>query len=756
MVGELPADFVQEESGQIELAPERFKSAGEIKDVCDQLVDADRLRVPWRTAIDGIADGNATYKLKTLKDKGQGWRARVNYRGMEGILQARQTPFFDLVTEVNPCIEVCLDYGKGQEKADWERAIAKNFHLMLMKRWRANFNYHIPLQQLEMLKHGIGCHIWPGNRNCWTPDTPLSGMILFPDGVSLNIQEKLDYFMLRDFLPGYALYNYIRNEKAATQLGWNVECTWSALAQSSKNQYRSGGTNRWNVEQAQREYKQGDIGTTTARQAGVWLNHLFVKEIGTGNISQYTVAEGVTNMEKGDKSDPFRDCLFRRRNRFDSWKELIVLFPYDIGSGGLLHSVRGLGARTKDFFELMNRVTNAMADQVLLGSLPTVQQTGNVDPDKMRLMKLGSLNIIPQNLALQPGLNFPPLAQGPLALLQEFRGTLASNNQSYMQGTPEPMDRETAESFRMRSQNQGQVGKGVHSLYASNWQQALERMFRISSKREATIGNSVSAQLAREFQDRCLKEGVPTQAFNNVYEVNEVTSTGAGSAAARIDALLTIFKLIYPTTTESKKINIERDLVSNLVTSSKVDRYARSEQDNEMPDQDASFAVQENNGLAQGGDAEVAPTQDHVDHLTKHLQKAGQIVQLVYGGQIEPAQGLPVIQKFGQHSAGHLQLLQGNPMRKAEFEALQKEWIALSVIADKLQQQVQANQNRTNPTPAEKVSDNLKVGLADVAAKERIGMAEVASRSRIDLTKLGITSRLDAAKIAMNGHAKAA
>jgi hypothetical protein len=755
--GEIPRDFEDQEGGGVIVSPERFKNAGEIADCCNEMVDADRQRAPWRASIDGLIDGNATFKLSTLKAKGQAWRARCNYRGAEGALQSVQTPFYDLVTEVDPCVEVMLDFGKGVDQADWANAIASDFHWMLMKKWRESFNFHIQLQQLEMLKHGLGCHIWPGKKSCWCPDTPATGMVLFPDGVTINLKEKLDYFMLRDFLPGFALYKHIRNEEAATKLGWNVDTVWQALAQSSKNQYRTtGGTGRYTAEQAQREYKAGDIGTSNSHQSGIWLNHLFVKEIETGMISQYTVAEGiVVNGPTGGKTDdPWASCLFRKRNKFDEWP--LVIFPYGIGNAGLIHTIRGLGARTKDFFELMNRLTNAEVDQVLVGSLMTVKQTGAQDPDKLRLTRIGMMNIIPQGLEIVPGVQFPPLDKGPIALIQQLERGYQTNNQSYLQGTPEPVDRETATSFSSRTQNSGQVSKGIHSLYAGNWQQALERMLVTAASPQAAVGDSYDAELARAFQERCIRHGVPKEALVHIEEVNEVLSTGAGSPAARIDALSTIFERIYPTTTEPRKINIERDLVATLVSSSKVDRYARSHDDNNLPDEDSSLAVVENNGLASGGDALVSPQQNHVEHLTEHGKKAQEIVQAVMAGQMDPEQALAIIQKFGAHMADHLKALSGNPMRKAEFEQLRKEWVALSVIADKLQQQISQHQNSNKQPPKEQISDSLKIGQAKVAASERIGMAKVASKGRIDLSKLAIDSKIKAAELAMNGSRKVA
>lgn len=751
MTGEIPADFQQTQSGEVVVSPERFSSAGEIRDLANQMLAADRIRAPWRASIDGLIDGNPTYKLSTLKSKGQSWRARVNFREAEGLINSRQTPFYDLVTEVDPCIEVELNYGAGPTNADVCNKIAKHFHWMFLTAWRSGFNFHIPLQQLEMLKHGIGCHVWPSNPYKWIPRTPASGHVLFPDGITLNLREDLDYFMLRDFLPGYAVHNFIRNEKAAAREGWNVPMVWDALLQTSKLTYRSGEY-RYGLEQLQREIKSGDIGTTQSRQSGLWLNHLFVKEIGTDKISQYTVAEGVSTLRGGKgKSDPFADCLYKKRNRFEEWP--LVIFPYCMGNGGLLHTVRGLGARTKDFFELSNRIYNAMADQILVGSTLNVKQTGDVDPEKLRLMRLGMMSIIPKGLEIITGVQFPNLSQGPLALQDRLHQTLNQNNESYLQSTPDAMDRETATSYQMRMQNSGQVSKGTHAQYASNYQMLLEKIFFICRKPEAALGSSLSATLAKAFQDRCAADGITTDMLARVTEVREVFSTGAGSAAARLDSLMTIFKMIYPTTTEERKINIERDLVAAVTSGAKVDRYARSHDDGEMPTSDDSLAVQENNGLSAGGDAEVAPMQDHVGHITRHLHKGEEITQGVMQGQSDPGQGYMAIIKLGEHTARHLEILQTNPMRKQEFVALEKKWRALSVIADKLKQQLDARATaQPQQSPQEQASDQLKIGMAKVGVQDQLGQAKLASKTRLDLSRLAIDGRIKAMKTQLDAR----
>lgn len=726
MIGDLPATI--QPDGK--LPSERFANAAEVRTACQTMITADNRRATWRAAINGLIDGNVPYSRAALKAKNQGWRANVNYREAEGYINAPQSAFYDLVTEAKPCIDIDLDYGSGKDRAVWEDAIEKNYTWLLLKRFRKRLNFHLPLQQREMLVHGLGVHVWPkAYVNNWIPRTPLTGRILFPDECSLDFDEDGEYFMLRDYVPAHSLYAFIRNEGAAARLGWKPDQVWKALAQTSKTGINS---NRFgsDIEELQREMKRGDIGTAS-RTNGIWLNYIFVKEFDSRqSISMYVVAERIDTP----------DYLFKRRNLFDSWP--MNWFPYDVGAG-TVQSLRGLGARAKDFFELSNRLKNAMADQVLLGSTIPLQQVSAVDPDKMKLMKFGMMSILPQGLQIATGFKFPDLSNGPLALEQNLKSTLRENNEAYLSGTPEPKDRETALSFQMRAQDSAQVSKSTHGLYGSNLCQFHETVLPMvvrASKMASSTNEPAYITMAKEFREKCRKDGVPDAALDHIAEIREVTSTGAGSASARIQALMTIMQYVYPDTTEDRKVNIIHDLCSALVTSSKVDRYARNLDDNEMPDSDDSFAMLENDALTNGGDAVAASRQNHVKHATSHLQKASEIVQAVQRGQMDPAQALGAIQAIGRHTAQHLKMLEGNPLRKQEYQALMKELLALSSIADQLHNQVTDAQNQ--PDPQEQASDKLKIGLANVHANAQIKHAKFLSDSSLKAQKQQFDTRL--------------
>lgn len=747
--GEIPATV--DEQGA--LPDDRFKNAGEARETCQKMINADNRRSAYRAAINGLMDGNAPYPRGMLKEKKQSWRSNTNFLELQGYINAPQSAFYDLMFEANPCIDIDLDFGQGAQQATWEESIERNYTWLLFKRFRKSMNFHFPLQQREMLVHGLGVHVWPkAYANCWIPRTPLTGKILFPDQCSLDFDSDGDYFMLRDYVTASQLYGFIRNEGAASRLGWKPDQVWKALAQTSNN---STNNDRRDLEDIQRQAKAGDIGWSQ-RTPGLWVNYLFYKEFDTGKISLKATAEKIETP----------DYLFDRRNLFDSWP--MVSFAYDCG-GGTFQSLRGLGARAKDFFELSNRLKNAMADQVLLGGTIPLQQTSAIDPDKMRLMKFGLMSILPMGLSIAQGLKFPDLSNGPLALAQELKSTLRENNQAYDTGTPEPKDRETGQSFLMRTQDSAQMSKSTHGQYGSNLCQFHEKVFPMVIRASKMSGNAPYITMAKEMVARCKRDGVPAEALDHVTEIREVTSTGAGSAAARIQAIMTILQYVYPDTTEDRKINILHDLTAALVTSSKVDRYARSLSDAEdLPDNDDSFAMLENDSLSQGKPALVGTHQNHAKHTISHLKAAGEITMAWQQGQMHPEEAYAGLHSFGEHTAprppsndgsdpgGHLYYLSLNPLRKQEFDQLHTEWLALSKIADQCLHQVQQQQDaQQQPSSEQQQSDQLQIGLAKVQSNAQLKEQKFVHDSQIKEAQFALNNRLKFGQAAANTRIKA-
>lgn len=728
MVGEIPHILKTTDAGETVLAPERFKNSSEVREVCQGMIRADRPRSSERAIVDGQADGHPCYSLAKLKAKNQGWRARTNHRGLEGKLQELSNIFFDLNTEVDPAIRVFIDYGKGEETVRWQECIAKNYTRMLLQQW-SGFDYHIPMRDNVMLRHGLGAHVWP-IKGRWEPRTPAAGHLLFPENTSVDFNGQGESFLLREFTPAHVLYGYVKNEESARKSGWNPEAVWEVLKQSSKS-----GTTIDSPEEYQRSLRNADYGTSMTRQSGVWLNYLFIVEVGSKKISQYCVAESIET----------KDYLLKRRNYFDGFEDVITLFPYEIPASGLLHSIRGFGARSHVHYDTLNKVYNAMTDNVLLSMYPQFSQTAQTDPEKLKLMRIGAMTIYPQGVTPQT-LNLPNLAQGGIPLSQILNASINENNQTYLAGTPEPKDRETALSFQMRAQDSSRVSKATHSLYYRNVTRFHKKCLYTALKPNGS--NESWAVLAREFRERCIKDGVPEAAFTRIVDVESMRSVGAGSVAQRLQSLMLLKENVYPNASEDRKIAWERDVAAVAAGYSQVDRYARSTEDANTPNNDDTIISLENAALMQGEDVVANSGQDHVKHGQGHLARASEIVQAVEQGELGAEQALAAIQSIGRHTAQHVQALDGNPLRKAEFDGLMQELMALGQIAEQLQQQIAEEQEMAEQQQA--VSDGLQIGLAKVEADSQVKQAKFQHDAALKEAKLQRDTRLKFGQAAAN------
>lgn len=713
--------------------PPRFKDYTEVISVCSQMVQADGRRTEWRAGYEKLWGGNPTYSLAGLKATNQSWRARANYRELEGVVSSEQTLDYDLETEVDSIIDIDLDYGKGQEQRDWEDCIEKEFTWLIRNRWD-DYNFHVPFRIFQKLLHGMGTHLWPDLTGNWIPRTPRAGHVLFPDDCPFNFNEDGEYFMTQDFLPAHIVYRKIANEKEAHALGWNPDCVWRALANSSGKGYSGTGRgDAWRPDALVRSMRNGDIGYTATNQAGLWIDTLFIREFETGRITQYGVARGV---EAGG-------YLFEKRNRFPDFSDILVTFPYDIGDG-TMHGVKGLGPRLKVFFELSNRIKNAMADQVMLSAYPHFKQLqSGLDPDKLKLMKVGAMTIAPFGLE-EIISKYPPLDNGPLALSRELGQTMRGNNRGQMGGSVvEQQDRMTAEEYAMRQQDANRLSNGSVSLQRSNLRKLYQKMLFAAC--EDSQSEQPWAKMAREFRKRLADKGVPKAALKHISEVRAKVNAGKGSASAQLHSLMTLMQTVYPATSDDRKIAIERDITAALFGYSNVDRYARSVNDNDMPDNDDSFIVLENDALSSGGKALAAPKQNQVQHLEGHMALAQEIVQAVQEGQMDPQQAYAAIFAIGTHCSEHLKFLQGNPMEAEKFGQLYNQWQALSRIADKLKSDIESAAE--GQPPEEKISDNLRIGMAKVQADSQVKMAKADADMQLKMRKQSFNERMNWQKL---------
>src|SRR3954469_15935726 len=124
MKGDLPKTISVGSEGNYEV-PERFSNAGEVREICRAMISADRTRAAMRSRVDGLVNGWPTYPKSVSASKGLGFIPGVNYGEATGLIDAQQTPLYDLVTEVDHIIEIDLDIKaeSSEQLQDWQNTI---------------------------------------------------------------------------------------------------------------------------------------------------------------------------------------------------------------------------------------------------------------------------------------------------------------------------------------------------------------------------------------------------------------------------------------------------------------------------------------------------------------------------------------------------------------------------------------------------------------------------------------------------------
>lgn len=730
----MPADSIPRTPVEKGDVPERFKNAGDVISLATQMFSADQRRSLWRADITRLWSGEPIYPLDKLKALGQGWRARTNYRGLEAAVTTENGLDYDLETQGKALVSVYLDLPDGQQRDDMEEKIAAEFKWLLQTRWAESYNFHINRRIHNKNLFGMGFHVWPdAHTGNWMPRTPNPGEILFPDGCPFNFKEDGDYFMMRDWIPSYQLYRKIEglSDKEAENIGWNKDVVWKALTLINKQTGRNQAYGSLGVERVAEMYRDGDIGYYASQQSGIYINSVFVREYESGKVSQYSVAQGLD----------INEYLYKKRNKFDDWP--LEVFPYDYGTGDI-HSVKGMGARMKEFFEMMNRIQNSMVDQVMLASYPSMKQlVQNMDPDKMKLARVGGMNWLPYGA--EPSiLQFPDLNQGPLALKNDLEQTLVRQNGSGP-GQIEQKDRMTQGEYAMRAQDVNHLSTASEVMQRSHLDSFYSRIMKLVCTPSGT--NQSWARMAKEFRERLEKKGVPQEILKLIGEVKAVVSYGKGSSSARSNGILQLMQTpVYLNTSEDRRIQIDRQLTASLLGQEAAEEFCRSNEDNDIPSSGQSFAVQENNALENGGQALAEPRQDQVAHLEVHLSKAAEIVELYQAGQIEPQQAYGAIMAFGQHIKQHLDFLAQNPIFKSEYQKFFNGWQQLSRIADKMGADLESAAEAT--PPEQQVSEKLQIGLAQVEANQQVAVAKTQGKMALDVQKQAFKERLEMQRLA--------
>lgn len=682
----------------------RIGNAGNARSLVNRLKYEDETRMYRYTRIMGLLDGNPPWPGQKLRDLGQGHRANFNLREGEGMVDAAKSPYYDLVFEVPTFTNINL-YIPGADPtvvSEWEKAMAEEFHYLFTD-WMG-FDQQMQLHQWQMVVHGVGPMFWPHSLS-WQSEATKVRKVLVPQETKANVDD-LELVVVLHSWRADELDTYISgsDDNNPDYNGWNVPLVKKAIIDCAFREMRQ----EWGIENYdlyQRAIRTGDLFYGIHRSDRVYVASLFIREFG-GRVSQYIITDSALGSGTETYSDSIENeegYLYRKKEKFNSFREVICPFFFDTGPDGTWHAVKGLGPKIYDFCDVSNRTFCQMLDGAVIGSGITLEAQDANSLEETQLALVGGATVVsPGYKVVQTRIS--ENLNGAMTIRKELVNTLRENTGTYRQPDdvrPEP----TLGQEQIKQQISSQLTRSSINRYYNSlngyYSETLRRALDPASRVEKVPGG----KLSKMFYQHCLERGIPEEVldFKYVRRVTATPSIGFGSPQMRDSATRELVGMV-PMMSEVGRNHALRARAAALpgIGQGQVDSFFPRIENSGVPNAHTSYATTENNALRTlGGRALVEPTQNHSIHFDTHM--ADWMAHQKEPGA-HPAELLIHGEQAGAHMHQHLERLKGDPTRKGEVKAKQKALDDMAKEVDRLDQNVREfsqAQLKAMPNPQE-------------------------------------------------------
>ena len=667
----------------------RIKDAQCARDILRQFQTDDQQAAVYRTKIQGLIDGNPPYDASKLKSRAQSWRANLNYREAEGIIDSNTAAFWELLIEVPSLIEVTVDDSDEIWSADYGHAIAEAYTKTMFE-WK-EFNQNFLMMIKEFLSTGIGPIYWPDKHDVRFR-TAKRGSFLFPPRARCNVSE-LPIVLMLDTIEPYQLYAAVEADKQAETPSWNHSAVMKVLIDQYKGKqgrFGKDGYSGQNQERVQQAFKNNDLGTSYSEFDAVPLVHFLIGNE-DGSVSRYIIHENIET----------KDFLYENDDEAELMEHLLCPILYGIGDG-YYRSIKGMGHKIFNHIELSNRLMNSTVDGAMISSSLIVKSLPGKRDDS-RMMKMGPIVMLNEHVE--------PVQTSFAPRLQDITGVrntmqlILNNNTGVYKRDQEMTNRpsRTAAEVKLAAQNEAVFNKNQVAFFYSQLDELHREIFRrLVSKdfpsswgdKSASRWQKEASKLRKAFHERCEKKDIPRDVLNvDRCKVRSMRSVGSGSAGMRGMIMNEILNRL-PLLGEAGRRAAIRDWLSGMVGYSSSYRYFEQRSPAAIRTTEHSIANLENNDFAEGVPCVVGEDQPHTSHIDMHLKPMVDIAMQMEANIDKIVNPDPIIKQLAvgmSHVQEHLKYMSQDPTRKEIVDIVTQ---SLRPIAETLNKLMQIKNNR--------------------------------------------------------------
>lgn len=649
----------------------RVKDGRSARGLVQRLILADKPRSKRRTDAKGMVDGNPPYPAEKLRAAGLSWQANLNFMEGKALMDSSGIPYYSIFSGPEYYVETKTAFQPDHPDAGiWNGTIACKFHQML-KRW-TRFEWNMQQASYWMRMHGIGPCIFE-RADDWRFRAIDSASILVERDSPSFIDERLPIVAVRVRYRSHELFQFIRDEKAAADQGWDVEAVRRAL----RHAYHGGGASTYSQiggigwEELQRRLKNDDLFTSFCDSDEIACAHLFVTEY-SGKASHFIITENAIPGDDPRDDDAGTEFLYRHVARYDSIMQALVVFFQDIGDG-TWHSVRGLAELAFKHLAVLNRLDCRTIDNAFITSGVILRSGTQRDVQQLQAVQWSSMTVLPAGMEVVE-MQVSGKLEGAMAVSRTVRNGLSNNigmfNQRSVARDDGRGEAVTAEQIRAQVSKESTLSQGQMTLYYLALDKLYAEMFRRASDPHA------QDEEAKRFQQECLEAGVPDQCLQQMEYVRANRAAGYGSpqmAQMQLNQLMPVVGMLP----EDGK-NAYLDMVIQATLGAEKVRLLNPQ--HRVMTQDDDIAALENSVMWMGDPVTLAAGQNDVLHLQSHIeyahQKLAPVEQAIQGGQHDAAQletAIAYVAQLETNAEGHLTRMRTDPTRRQLVPLFEKE-----------------------------------------------------------------------------------
>lgn len=700
----------------------RLKDANAAFSIYQRLLDADVDSASQRVKVQAMLDGEPPYNPTTLRNLGQSYRSNLNFLEASADLEYSLTAYSDLVNGVAQLAQVKTSFGDATQQGNYSQILSEEFDRVLRKNWD-EFYYNQQQLAHEFVAYGVGFAFFEDDTD-WRWKVAGLKDFYVPRGVPAS-ESRIEFCCARRSYYAHELYQYIKDPKAAREVGWDVEETRRAIITAVPADV-SGNRLEW--EEIQVMLKDNDLSLSFGRSAEIQTIHYYIREF-DGRITHAIGLRNGSNV----------NFLFRKDGRFANMGQAMVLFTYGIGTNGTLHSVRGLGYKIYPHIQVTNRLRNAIVDSTLLSTSVMIQPQTMEDLNNLTIAYNGPMSILPPNLNIVERVQ-PNLAGNALPIAQELTAVRRNNTGSYASQTTVSAGsaERTATEVNAQLEREAVLSTQAQNFYYVPWGKLLKEQFRRLSRNTWSESEPGGAE-ALEFHRRLRARKVPVEALQAVYDVTPLKAVGYGSAQARLLAYNEFMQML-PMLDETGRANVIRDRIAVRVGYDQVDRYASPTGVPQRLPVDAKIAELENDSMQGGRGVTVQAGENHAVHLQVHAGDAVQFLLALQQNSVPPVEAYKYLSLTGPHMTSHLQQISGDRTRQAMAGQYKDIINRVTQATQRLGEQLASEQRQQQEAMAraqqEQFQQAMKMQIDDVKAKTQaeyaVKLAKVQADAQID------------------------